>query len=203
MKLYGSLTSPYVRKVRALVHETGLANKVQLIQQDPRKNTGGYHRKYPLARVPALETDKGEVLFDSPVICEYLDSLHRKRKMFPAKGAMRWRALKLQAMADGILDCAVPLRGELMRPVRQRSPEFVRSREASIRRAVDALEAAAKGGELNQRVDIGTLAVACALGYLDFRFAVMGWRRRHPALSKWFESFSRRPSIASTAPPAQ
>lgn len=203
MKLYGSYTSPYVRKVRALLIETGQADKVRMVVQDPRRNTGGYHKKYPIARVPALEAKDGTVLFDSPVICEYLDSLHAKRKMFPAKGAARWKALLQQALADGILDCAVPLRGELMRPKAQQSPDFINSREASMKRGVDALEQAAKSGELGQSSTIGTLAIACALGYLDFRYANMAWRRRHPALSKWFEAFSKRRSIAETPPPQQ
>jgi len=201
MKLYGSYTSPYARKVRALIIETGLSEKVEMVPQDPRKNNGGYHKKYPLARVPALETDNGMVLFDSPVICEYLDSLHKGRKMFPAQGAARWKALKQQALADGMLDCAVPLRMELMRPSRQQSPDFVESRQASIKRTVDALEQAAKAGELGQSSNIGTLAIASALGYLDFRYGALGWRRRHSSLSKWFDKFATRRSMTDTAPP--
>ncbi|MDP6705361.1 MAG: glutathione S-transferase N-terminal domain-containing protein [Alphaproteobacteria bacterium] len=200
MQLFGSPMSPYVRKVRALVLETGLEDRVPLVQQDPRRNTGGYHRKYPLARVPALECDDGEVLFDSPVICEYLDSLHRRRKMFPARGKARWRALKFQAVGDGIMDCAVPLRAELLRPARQRSTEFIERRHGDIVRTVGALDQVAKAGELGRQSNIGTLAVACALGYLDFRFPDLPWRRRRKTIADWYAAFDERRSMRETLP---
>ena len=200
MKLYGSPMSPYVRKVRAVIVQTGLQSRVEEIWQDPTRNLGGYHRKYPLARVPALETDDGEVLFDSPVIAEYLDSRHRGRKMFPAAGKARWRALRNQAIGDGIMDCAVPLRAELLRPKRQRDPDFVARRQSAIVRTVGALDRMAKERALGQQSNIGTLAIACALGYLDFRFPDLDWRKRRPALAAWYNQFAKRPAMTETAP---
>ena len=202
MKLYQSPASPYARKVRALLIETGLDALVDEMLQAPRENTRGFHKKNPLARIPVLETDKGEILFDSPVICEYLDSLSKKRKLFPAAGAARWRALKLQALGDGIMDAAVPLRQETVRPDGEKSPEFISRTQANILRTLDALNAEARGAKLPAQPSIGTLSVACALGYLDFRFPHLEWRKGRAALAKWFEAFGKRPSIARTAPPA-
>jgi glutathione S-transferase len=202
MKLYQSPASPYARKVRALLIEAGLKDKVQEVLQAPRENTKGFHKKNPLARIPVLETAKGEYLFDSPVICEYLDSLNKKRKLYPAAGAARWRALKLQALGDGIMDAAVPLRQESVRPDGEKSPDWMARTEANILRTVDALNAEARAGKLPAQASIGTLSVACALGYLDFRFPQLDWRKGRAALAKWFEAFSKRPSIAQTVPPA-
>ena len=199
MKLYSSPTSPYVRKVRALIIEAGLEAEVDQVLQSPQQKA--FHAKNPLARVPAFETDEGLMLYDSPVIAEYLDSRHRRRKLFPARGPARWQALKLQAIGDGILDWAVPLRQERTRPAKQRSPEYIDKATAAIRRGVAALDAEAKAGSLDGAPTIGHLAAACALGYLDFRFPDLQWRKRRRAASAWYESFAKRPSIATTAPP--
>ena len=201
MKLYQSPASPYARKVRAVLIETGLKDKVQEVLQAPRENTKGFHKKNPLARIPVLETAKGEILFDSPVICEYLDSLNRKRKLFPASGAARWRALKLQALGDGIMDAAVPLRQETIRPDSEKSPEFIARTQANILRTVDALNAEARGGKLPAQPSIGTLSVACALGYLDFRFPELGWREGHARLAAFDAAMAVRPSMQASAPP--
>ena len=121
----------------------------------------------PLSKVPCLVTDDGLALFDSPVICEYLDSLGDALPMFPEHGAARWRALKFQAMGDGILDAAVPCRWEMLKPEEAGRDRLDRAAEAAVDRTLDALEADPPHGI----VDIGSIAVACALGYLDFRFA--------------------------------
>jgi len=199
MKLYQSPGSPYARKVRALIRELGLEGRIEEVVQVPRENTGGYHEKNPLARIPSLELDDGGVLFDSPPICEYLDHLAGSR-LFPAAGPARWAALKLQALGDGIMDAAVPLRQETMRPEGERSPEFIARTRGNILRTVGFLEREAKAGRLPADASIGTLAVGAALGYLDFRFPDMGWREGVPTLAGWFESFSRRPSMAATVP---
>lgn len=200
MKLYQSPASPYARKVRAALIETGLKDRVQEVLQAPRENTRGFHKKNPLARIPVLETDKGEILFDSPVICEYLDSLSKKRKLFPASGPARWRALKLQAIGDGIMDAAVPLRQEVIRPEGEKSPDFIARMEANILRTCDYLNAEARKGALPAQANIGTISVACALGYLDFRHPHLEWRKGRRALAKWYEAFSQRPSMAQTVP---
>lgn len=200
MKLYYSPMSPYVRKVRAVALTLGLADRIEHVPQDPREPSGAYRAKNPLARIPALETDDGEVLFDSPVICEFLAHLASDQAVYPPAGPDRWRALKQQAIGDGIMDAAVPLRHESLRPEAQRSPEWLTRLEGMIASALDALEADATADRLSDASDIGTLSLACALGYLDFRFADMGWRKGRPALTRWFDGFAARPAIADTLP---
>lgn len=197
MKLFFSPASPYVRKVRVVAAECGLTDRIELLETAPRDASTGLHERNPGARVPTLELEDGTVLFDSPVICEYLDSLHSGPKMFPPAGPARWKALVRQALGDGIMDYAVPLRQELMRTDSERSAEFLGRARAAIRRSLDHLEReVASFAEW----DIGTIAIACALGYLDFRFADEPWRPDHPKLATWFEAVSQRPSMAATAP---
>ena len=150
----------------------------------------------PLSRVPCLVTDDGLSLYDSPVICEYLDSIGDAPKLFPPAGPARWRALKQQAMGDGILDAAVPCRGELAKPKEAARDGLIARYKAAMARTVDALEADLPDANVN----IGTIAVACALGYLDFRYAAEPWRPGHPKLTAWYEAFIQHSAIASTAP---
>jgi glutathione S-transferase len=143
-------------------------------------------------------TDDGQALFDSRVICEYLDSRHDRPKLFPA-GPARWPALRRQAQADGILDAGILARYEtVLRPEERRWPDWIEGQKAKIARALDALEGEAEG--FGDAVDIGTIAVGCALGWLDFRYAADDWRAGRPALAAWFERFAKRPSMAATVP---
>ncbi|MBI3516456.1 MAG: glutathione S-transferase, partial [Proteobacteria bacterium] len=136
--------------------------------------------------------------FDSPVICEYLDSLHGGAKMFPASGPARWAALRRQATADGILDAAILTRYEALRPETIRWSDWTDGQMAKVRGALGALELDAD--KLGSTVDIGTITIGCALGYLDFRFPSEGWAKRCPKLAKWYEGFSARPSMKATVP---
>ncbi|HSA82310.1 MAG TPA: glutathione S-transferase family protein [Geminicoccaceae bacterium] len=156
-------------------------------------------RDNPLGKVPCLVTGDGTVLYDSRVVCEYLDGLHDGPRMFPAAGPARWIALRRQAEADGILDAAVGTRYEtFLRPAERRWPDWIAGQKAKIKNALDALEAEAPG--FGATVDIGTIAIACALGYLDFRYAADDWRAGRPRLVAWYDAFARRPSLAETAP---
>lgn len=150
----------------------------------------------PLSKVPALVTDDGVALFDSPVICEYLDSIGEALPMFPDRGAARWRALKFQAMGDGILDASVPRRGEMMKPQDEGRAAWIARQKAAVDRTLDALEV----DPPHRHIDIGSITVACALGYLDFRFAAQPWREGRPQLAAWFEAFAQNPGIAQTTP---
>ena len=194
MKVHASPASPYVRKVRALAIELGVP--LEMVIADAQAAESDYGRINPIHRVPALELDSGEVLFDSPLICEYLDAVHGGG-LFPPAGPERWRVLKLQALGDGIMDAAVPRRGEVLRPEQQQSPGRLAAYERSIRQVLDALEQQVAGLD---GVNIGTLAVACALGYLDFRFPGDEWHKTRPALKAWYDAFARRPSMAQTVP---
>ena len=194
MKIHASPASPYVRKVRALAIELGVP--LEMVIVDAAAPDSDYGKINPIHRVPALELDDGEVLVDSPVICEYLDTVHGGG-FFPPNGPERWRVLKLQALGDGIMDAAVPRRGEVLRPAQQQSPGRLAAYERSIRQVLDALEQDVAG---LHGVNIGSLAVACALGYLDFRFPEDAWHERRPALKAWYDAFSERPSMAGTVP---
>ena len=195
MKLYSSPSSPYVRKVRVVARELG----VKFDAEEPipvHAFPSEYGKVNPVHRIPALALDDGTVLPDSRLICEYLDS-QAGNKLVPTAGKERWRVLKLQVWGDGILDAAVPRRGEVTRPKEQqnqgRLDEYVRS----IQLTLDALEL--NVGEL-EGVNLGTIAVGCALGYIDFRFPDEDWRPTHPKLAAWYATFADRPSMTETAP---
>jgi glutathione S-transferase len=201
MKLYMSVTSPYVRKVRILARETGLAARIEEIPASvsPIAPDARVSRANPLGKVPALLLDDGSALYDSAVICEYLDGLHAGRPLFPAPGPARWTALKLQAEGNGLLDASVLARYELaLRPEPLRWPEWIAGQKAKVTGVLDALEGAADtlAGDLT----IGGITVACALGYLDFRFADDAWRAGRPRLATWFATVSARESLRTTMP---
>lgn len=192
MKLYFSPTSPYVRKVRALAMELG--TPLEIVPVTVHAIPSDYGAINPVNRIPALELDDGTMIFDSRVICEYLD-VQAGSKLLPLAGGERWRVLKLQVFGDGIMDAAVPRFMELQRPPEQHSPHRLAEYERSMRQTLDALEGDVDGLE---GVNLGTIAVACALGYLDLRFGFEPWRTGRPKLAAWFERFSKRPSIAET-----
>jgi glutathione S-transferase len=198
MKLRYSLTSPFVRKVAILVIETGLDSRIERIATNTNDPASGLKRENPLGKVPSLTLDDGTILFDSPVICEYLDSLHSGAKMIPSAGEARWTALRRQALGDGIMDAAILRRLESRRPSGEQSAAWIETQRAKVVAGLDALEGEAD--KLGDGVDIGLIAIACALGYLDFRFADEDWRRSRPKLARWFAGIARRASVQATAP---
>lgn len=198
MQLFFNPASPFVRKVRVTAHELGLSEKIELISLTltPVSPHDGVRSKNPLGKIPTLVTDDGAVLFDSPVICEYLDALAGGNRVFPPIGAARWTALRRQALADGIMDAAVLTRYEdAVRPKELRWQNWVDGQFLKIRTALDSLERENLEGSL----DIGTISVACALSYLDLRFASEGWRTSRPRLAAWVAAVSKRPALAATA----
>jgi glutathione S-transferase len=196
VKLFYSSTSPYVRKVVACALIRGLDSRIERLACNANASPPELLLHNPLSKVPCLVTDDGLALFDSPVICEYLDSLGDALPLFPTHGPARWRALKLQAMGDGILDASVPRRGEMLKPAEAGRTAWIARQKAAVDRTVDALEA----DPPHRMLDIGSITVACALGYLDFRFAAEPWRPTHPKLAAWFEAFAENPEIAATVP---
>lgn len=200
MQLHHNAASPFVRKVMAVAIETGLAARIEPVKRlvSPVAPLGEVNADNPLGKIPCLVTDDGAALYDSRVICEYLDGLHDGPKMFPAAGAARWTALRRQALADGMMDAGVVTRYEtFLRPQEVRWDAWIENQKQKFRRGLDALDSEAASLDV---VDIGTLAIACALGYLDFRFADEGWRADRPRLAAWFKQFAQRPSIAQTTP---
>ena len=197
MKLFYSAASPYVRKVMACAIARGIDGRIELIPSAPAQNPPDLLAANPLAKVPCLVTDDGVGLFDSPVICEYLDSVGDAMAMFPSKSGARWRALRQQALADGILDAALIRRGELPKPLDEGRIALVERQRAAMTRGLDALEREVP----HKTLDIGTITIACALGYLDFRFAAEPWRDGRPGLTAWYDAMLLNPCLAQTAPP--
>ena len=195
MKLYHSGASPYVRKVLACAMAGGVESQITRVDTNPHTSPPDLVRDNPLSKVPCLVTRDGLALFDSPVICEYLDSIGNAT-LFPPAGPARWRALKMQAIGDGIMDAAVARRMDSMRPAEDARTQFMDRQGQAINRALDVLEADVPSNHL----DIGTISVACALGYLDFRFAADAWREGRPALARWYAAMETHPEISGTAP---
>ena len=199
MQMYSSPTSPFARKARVTAHELGLDARITLINislspVNPHRELRAHN---PLGKLPALITDAGETLYDSPVICEYLDTLAGGGRIFPASGPARWTALRRQALADGLTDATVLVRYETAaRPTTLQWQEWIEGQFLKVRTALDALETEDLGGAF----DIGAISVACALGYLDFRFPEERWRETRPRLAAWHAALSERPSLASTRP---
>ncbi len=200
MKLRYSPTSPYVRKVVVCAAERGLRDSIELVATTTGDRTSGLGADNPLDKVPTLITDDGMALYDSPVICEYLDSLPGGPALFPPAGSERWSALRLQALADGLLDAALACVMEGRRDEGERSAGFVRFQKGKINRALDEMGRGLSAFEGS--LHIGVITVGCALGYLDLRFANDDWRQDQAALAAWFEEFSKRPSMTGTMPPA-
>lgn len=202
MKLYHSPTTPFGRKVMVMIQEIGLADRVQVIPATGSPIAPGSMPVdlNPLGKIPALLRDDGRVIYDSRVICRYLDDL-TGAGLYGA-GARLWDVLVLEATADGMLDAAVLMAYELrLRPEEKRFPDWLEGQWAKVARALDAVEANWID-HLSGPLDMGQIALACALGYLDFRHAARDWRAGHPKLAAWEAGFAQRPSMQATVPVA-
>ena len=204
MKLIGSLTSPYVRKVRVVLAEKKL--DFQLVLEDVW-GQDTILKSNPLGKVPCLVMEGGEAVFDSRVIVEYVDTLSPVGKLIPDRGRERTEVRTWEALADGVLDAAILARLEQTWPGRteaQRSPAWV---ERQMSRVHASLKAFAQGlGDkpwcMGTHFSLADVAVGCALGYLDFRFPQIDWRGAHPNLARLHDKLAARPSFIDTAPPA-
>ncbi|HAP25040.1 MAG TPA: glutathione S-transferase [Achromobacter sp.] len=199
MKIFFSPASPFVRKCMVIAHELGLVDRLEKLPSaaGPVARDQTIIPSNPLGQVPTLITDEGQALFDSRVVCEYLNDLGGGT-FFPA-GKARWAVLAEQAMADGMLGAALLARYEtVLRPEALRWDGWVEGQLGKVRDGLALIEKNAAG--LEGRLDVGTITIGCALGYLDFRFPDLDWRASHPAAAKWFESFSQRPSMQATKP---
>jgi len=202
VQLFYSLNSPYARKARIIIHELGLKPRVEdvivTLPADAKLRAIN-----PLGKIPALILDDGSAIYDSPVICEYLDELGngtffpRARLLREAQG--RWRALTLQALGDGLAGAVVRRNQERRLPEGKRSAEVLERQTKSIEAAFAVADRMAH--KFPAEPTIGELAVACAIGYLDLRVPEDGWRERYPRLAAWLEIFSQRPSVQATKPP--
>ena len=196
MKLAYSPASPYVRKVMACAIARGIADKIEkwtIGTTDPALLPVN-----PLSKVPSLVTDDGVSLFDSPVICEYLDSIGSAAKLFPPPGPARWTALRQEALGDGIMDASQPRRRELALPQAEGRAGFIALQRGKVERAGAVLEAEAD--KLGALTTIGEITIGCALGYLDFRFGNEPWRPGHPKLTAWYTKVLALKPLAETTP---
>ena len=203
MKLHGALNSPYVRMCMVTAIEVGLGLRVQLVKADltfVQKNEQ-LERLSALGKVPVLETDHGHPIYDSRVIMEYLCHVAGNKAMLPDDGVKRFRVLTLLALAQGLADASVGLRVETAnRPKGLQWAELEARLKSRIIACLDELEAQWQK-DLNE-VNLGSIAVACSLGYLDYRHGWLGWRTSHSSLAHFAETFYARESMINASLPA-
>jgi len=203
MKLYHTPTSPFVRKVMVAAHELALIDRIETIflRPSPLKADPELARTNPLSKIPALVLDDGTVLYDSSVICEALEEMASGRRIIPEKGPERWRALRVQSLCDGILEAAIQVFYEGQhRPKEMRWEPWCAGQSEKARLGLDALEADV--ASFGAAADIGQITAGSMLGWLVFRGVLGDVLAERPKLSRWYETFSSRPSMQATAPHA-
>lgn len=200
MRLYHAPASPFVRKVMILLHEADALDLVTLVPVSGNPLDPGTLPvdRNPLGKIPALERETGPTLYDSRVICRYLDD-RLDAGLYPPAPRL-WDTLVLEATGDGVADAAVLIRYEdHVRPLESRSPEWIAAQWDKIDRALAAVESR-WASHLAGPVDMGQIALGAALGYLDFRLPQQDWRKDRPVLTGWWDAFAKRPSMVATAP---
>jgi glutathione S-transferase len=197
MKLHWSPRSPFVRKVMVAAHETGLVDRLSLVRTvvAMTATNKGLLPDNPLSKLPTLVLDDGTPLYDSVVICEYLDTLHNGPKLFPSEARAKWTALRRHALGDGLLELLILWRNERERE--HPAPAFLTAFREKFDASLDALEKDAAGIAATP-FGIGHVAIGCALSYIDFRFPDLDWRTKHPQIAAWHKTFSDRPSARAT-----
>lgn len=202
MKLRYSPTSPYVRKALACAIELQLDDRIELIPTDPWASGSDIGDDNPLGKVPALHTGDAGVLYDSAVICEYLDQLAGGGRLLPAAGAARIAVLRRHALAQGMLDAAVnTLMERAKRPGEFTWQGWIDMQLMALRHSLAPLAEDLRAAD--GAVDLATVSAGCVLGYLDLRLAAdLDWRAEQPELAAWYADFSQRPSMTRSAPPA-
>jgi glutathione S-transferase len=200
MILRSSPASPFGRKIKIAAQVLGLDRQIEIEPADTSNPTDTVREQNPLGKIPALVLEDGTVLFDSRVILEYLDHLAGGGRIFPTDAGARFPALRLQALADGIMDASILVIYEgRWRPADRHEPKWVDHQAGKVTRALAALEA--DPPVLDAPPDVGRIALACALGYQDFRFAGT-WRKDHPRLVAWLDNFAKTiPAYAASSPP--
>ena len=201
MTLHWSPRSPYVRKVMIDAHEMGLQERLKIVRTVAGGTTphAELMKINPVGKIPTLELADGTAVYDSPVIIEYLDTLHDGPKLFPLTWPERLHALRRHALGQGMLDNALPLLSEGFRPAERQSEPHKNLWRAKLRNCVEALEHEADDLAAAP-FSIGHIAIGVALAYLDFRFDVLQWRAGHPKLAAWHATFNARPSVAANMP---
>lgn len=201
MKLIGSYTSPYVRKIFVMLLEKGLT--FEFVNDIPWESTSHVPQYNPLGKIPALVTADGEIFYDSPIVAEYIDLLDATPKFVPEDRQQALRVRQLEALSDGICDAAVLLVQEMMRPADKQNSDWMVRQRGKIDRGLDALEQHAKEGKwLNgAQMTLADIATGCCLGYLNFRRVAPNWSLERPELVKLAERLFQRESFTRTEPP--
>lgn len=198
MKLYLSINSPYARKVRVVAHELGVHGKLSMLEVDPRDSNTGLWEINPLGKIPALVTNDETVIYDSPVICEYLNEVEGGGGLLPKETEKGWKVRTLVALGDGVMDAGMAVRMENMRPETERSATWKEKQLATAQRGMDAMERLLP--EYENRVNLGSICVACTIAWLLHRHGEQNWLSDRSSLAAWFERFSRRESMLQTIP---
>ena len=200
MKLYGSLTSPFVRKVRLVLLEKNIPH--ELVVEGPADAAGNVARLNPLRAVPVLERDDGEVFFDSPMICEYIDSLNDKPRLIPPAGEPRWQVLRWHALGQGMMEATVTRMVELRKPAEHQAAAQISKHAARIAAALAFADERVTDAPflVGNQIGYADLTLGAALDYVDLRYA-HDWRSKHPGLARWHAAISKRPSFTETLPP--
>lgn len=197
MKLLYQTHSPYARKVLVFAHEAGLAGNLKVVHEEtsPTHRNESVFAENPLGKVPVLVRDGARPLFDSDVICAYLDTLHTGPKLIPAEGEARWQALRLQAVAQGLADAGIAVRWETVRRPRElRYPPLAEGYTQKLIHGYDWLE---RGLDIESPLHVGHIAIATTLSWLEFR-QLPEFRTKRPRLTRWFDTFSARNSMLAT-----
>ena len=195
MKLYYARRSPYARKARIIILEKKL--KVECVEVDLTKKPADLLSANPLGKVPTLVLDDGRVVYDSPVVCEFLDGMGASPRLIPADPAQRTAVKTTEALADGLMDTAIAAYMEKIRHPKDFDAGYIRNLENAIQSGFAHLE---ENPDKLNGLHLGPIAVAAAVGYIHFRLPALGPKEQFPKLSRWFEEFSRRPSMQATVP---
>lgn len=190
--------SPYVRKVTIVAHELGIASRIRLKKINTREEPEKIAPLNPLGKIPTLVTDTGAVLFDSPVICEYLDAEFGGHRLLPASGARRWDVLTRMALADGMVDAAIIVRHERARERARQSDDWVAWQLRKLDAGLDDCEE--RVDTFGATLDLGQIALGAALGYMPLRVDELAGFPRWPRLRAWYAEIDQRPSFRATAP---
>ena len=198
MKCYVTSNSPYARKVKIVAFETGSYDEVEWLTITREERAKIIPDINPLGKVPVAVLDSGQVLCDSPVICAYVDSLVSNGNLIPKSNPERWKVLTLEALGDGLGEAVIAASQENQRPDGKRSQGVVDRQTGKAKAALGSLNEAAK--EFNDPPLMGEVAVACALGYMEFRDVIPGWRDTFEDLAAWYAGILTRQSFVRTAP---
>ncbi|HKE93250.1 MAG TPA: glutathione S-transferase [Povalibacter sp.] len=197
MKLLYQTHSPYARKTLVFAHETGLASRIEVIHHEtsPTLRNEEVFTENPLGKVPVLLRPGLPSLFDSDVICAYLDTLHANRRLIPERGEARWQALRIQALAQGLADAGIAIRWETVR--RPEALRYAALRDGYIQKLLATYDWLERDLDTVSPIHVGHIALGTALSWIEFR-QLPDFREKRPRLTLWFDEFATRPSMLAT-----